>query len=47
MLKRIIRLHASFFLVCLSTGLNAVAADNLNTPDAEKPIEIYSSIPDF
>ncbi len=47
MLKRIIPLHASFLLVCLWTGPNAIASDNLNTPDAEKPIEIYSKTVEF
>lgn len=46
MSKRIIPL-ISFFFLCFCIGHNAFSANNTNTPDSEKPIEIYSKTVEF
>lgn len=47
MSKRIIHLRISIFLVCFWVVQTAIANDNINTPDAEKPIEIHSTTAEF
>lgn len=47
MSKRIILLHISIFLLGFWALQNAIALDNINISDAEKPIEIYSTAAEF
>lgn len=47
MSKRIILLRISIFLLGFWVLQNAIALDNIDTSDAEKPIEIYSTTAEF